>query len=217
MSDETTQIASVLDYLGHQALAHLQDLSDKELNCPLTLPETNTLFALATHLVGAGEFWALAVAGGRTIPRDRLAEFRATGSFSDLTARYERWLAGVQEVLGALVPERMEERVDVNLYRSIPLASTQEVSVREALTFGRPVVASAVGHRPPGCLLFPVGDARALAAQMIAATRLPRDPAPLVPRKDPVDTLWAIYAALGRASPVGRGPAAHAQHASSRP
>ena len=146
MSDETTQIASVLDYIGQQALAQLQDLSDEELNRPLTLPETNTLFALATHLVGAGEFWVLAVAGGRTIPRDRLAEFRATGSFSDLTARYERWLAGVQEVLGALVPERMEERVDVNLYRSIPLASTQEVSVREALLHALAHSALHLGH-----------------------------------------------------------------------
>ena len=146
MSDETTQIARVLDYLGHQVLAQLQDLSDEELNCPLTLPETNTLFALATHLVGAGEFWVLAVAGGRTIPRDRLAEFRATGSYRDLSARYERWLAGVHEVLDALVPERMEERVDVNRSRSVPLASAQEVSVREALLHAIEHSALHLGH-----------------------------------------------------------------------
>ena len=146
MSDETTQIASVLDYIGHQALAHLQDRSDEELNRPLTLPETNTLFALATHLVGAGEFWVLAVTGGRTIPRDRLAEFRATGSYSDLTARYERWLAGVHEVLDALVPERMEERIDVNRYRSVPLASAQEVTAREALLHAIEHSALHLGH-----------------------------------------------------------------------
>jgi len=146
MSDETTQIAGVLDYIGHQVLAQLQGLSDEELNRPLTLPETNTLFALATHLVGAGEFWVLAVAGGQTIPRDRLAEFRATGSFSDLAARYERWLAGVHEVLGALVPERMEQRIDVNLYRSVPLASAQEVSVREALLHAVEHSALHLGH-----------------------------------------------------------------------
>jgi len=146
MSDETTQIASVLDYIGHQVLDQLHDLSDEELNRPLTLPETNTLFALATHLVGAGEFWVLAVAGGQTILRDRLAEFRATGSFSDLTARYERWLAGVHEVLDALVPERMEDRIDVNLYRSVPLASAQEVSVREALLHALEHSALHLGH-----------------------------------------------------------------------
>lgn len=129
-----------------------------------------------------------------------------------------RGLAGGVLALGEIPNEEaLATMAAADVFVRPTRADGDAVSVREALTFGRPVVASAVGHRPPGCLLFPVGDARALAAQMIAATRLPRDPAPLVPRKDPVDTLWAIYAALGRASPVGRGPAAHAQHASSRP
>src|SRR5215469_7814441 len=118
MLDETTQIARVLDQMAHEVLTQLQDLSDEELNRPLTLPETNTLFALATHLVGAGEFWVLAVAGGRTIPRDRSAEFRANGSLAELTARYERWIADVHEVLNALVADQMEQRIDVSRLRS---------------------------------------------------------------------------------------------------
>jgi glycosyltransferase involved in cell wall biosynthesis len=95
-------------------------------------------------------------------------------------------------------------------------ADGDAVSVREALAVGRPVVASAVGHRPPGCLLFPAGDARALAAELLAAARLPREAAPLVPGKDPLDALFAMYLTLwGRDSPVTRGPAAHAQRSSS--
>src|SRR5215469_17544276 len=124
MLDETTQIARVLDQMAHEVLTQLQDLSDEELNRPLTLPETNTLFALATHLVGAGEFWVLVVAGGRSIPRDRPAEFRASGALSDLTARYERWIAGVHEVLDALAPDQMERRIDLSRYRSSPSASS---------------------------------------------------------------------------------------------
>jgi uncharacterized damage-inducible protein DinB len=133
MSDEATQIAGVLDAIGRDVLAQLKGLSHEDLNRPLTLPETNTLFALATHLVGAGEFWVLVVAGGRSIPRDRSAEFRASGSVADLTARYERWIAGVHEVLNALIPDQMEQRVDVSRLRSSPSASSEEVSVREAL------------------------------------------------------------------------------------
>jgi uncharacterized damage-inducible protein DinB len=133
MSNETMQIAQVLDKIGHGVLTQLQDLSDKELNCPLTLPETNTLFALATHLVGAGEFWVLVVAGGRIIPRDRSAEFRASGALADLAVRYERWLAGMHEVLDALAPDQMEQRIDVNRFRSSPAAAAEEVSLREAL------------------------------------------------------------------------------------
>jgi glycosyltransferase involved in cell wall biosynthesis len=95
-------------------------------------------------------------------------------------------------------------------------ADGDAVSVREALAVGCPVVASAVGHRPPGCLLFPAGDARALAAQLAAAAHLPREGTPLVPGKDPLDALFAIYVALSeRARPVTRGPVASAQHASS--
>lgn len=90
------------------------------------------LFALATHLVGSAEFWVLVVAGGRSIPRDRPAEFRASGSLSDLTTRYERWIADVHEVLDALAPDQMEQRLDLSRYRSSPSAS-EEVSVREAL------------------------------------------------------------------------------------
>jgi glycosyltransferase involved in cell wall biosynthesis len=95
-------------------------------------------------------------------------------------------------------------------------ADGDAMSVREALSVGRPVVASAVGHRPPGCLLFPAGDARALAGELLAAARLPREAAPLVPGKDPLDALFALYVTLwGRPRPVTRGPAAAPQHASS--
>lgn len=133
MSDETTKIANVIDTIGHGVLTQLNGLSDADLNRPLTLPETNTLFALATHLVGAGEFWVLVVAGGQDIPRDRAAEFRASGALADLIARYERWIANVHAVLDTFEPARMEERVDVNRYRSSPTTSRSEVSVREAL------------------------------------------------------------------------------------
>ncbi|HEX9050634.1 MAG TPA: glycosyltransferase, partial [Anaeromyxobacter sp.] len=42
-------------------------------------------------------------------------------------------------------------------------ADGDAVSVREALALGTGVVATAVGHRPPGCLLVAPGDAAALA------------------------------------------------------
>jgi glycosyltransferase involved in cell wall biosynthesis len=97
-------------------------------------------------------------------------------------------------------------------------ADGDAVSVREALSQGRPVVASAVGHRPPGCLLFPAGDAAALAAQLVEAARLPAGAAPLLPGKDPLDGLFAIYAGLwGGGRPVGRGPAGRPERPCSPP
>ncbi|BDG08189.1 glycosyltransferase family 4 protein [Anaeromyxobacter paludicola] len=79
------------------------------------------------------------------------------------------------------------------------------VSVREALALGRVVVASDVGHRPPGCLLFPSGDVAALAALLAEAGRSPAPRAGVAPLRDPVDDLWAIYAALQGGPPLPSG------------
>jgi hypothetical protein len=92
------------------------------------------------------------------------------------------------------------------------------VSVREALALERVVVASAAGHRPPGCLLFPPGDAGALARQMLAVRRLPAGAPVALAGRDPFDVIREIYASLweGR-GPVSRGVGAVGAHPSSSP
>jgi hypothetical protein len=107
MANEASHFASILDHIGRDVLEQLRGVPEALLNQPLALPETNTLFALATHLVGAGEKWILVEVGGQTIPRDREAEFRATGTLAELVARYERWIAGCHEVLESLPDEAM--------------------------------------------------------------------------------------------------------------
>ncbi len=64
--------------------------------------DVNTFFALATHTVGAGEFWILEAAGGRSVDRDRLAEFSSTGSAQKLRERYDRWLAEAANVFATM-------------------------------------------------------------------------------------------------------------------
>ncbi len=112
MPNEAHAIAAVLDAIGRDVITQLEGIPDELLNKPLELPETNTLFALATHLVGAGEFWVLALAGGWKIERDRLAEFHATGTGADLLARYERWLENVHKVLDTLPDSAMAQPAD---------------------------------------------------------------------------------------------------------
>jgi len=74
-------------------------------------------------------------------------------------------------------------------------ADGDAVSVREALSLGCRVVASDVGHRPAPCLLFPAGDAEALAERLIAACDAP--PPEAAPREaDPLEVLVATYRAL---------------------
>jgi glycosyltransferase involved in cell wall biosynthesis len=92
-------------------------------------------------------------------------------------------------------------------------ADGDALSVREALSLGRNVVASDVGHRPPGCLLFRAGDAAGLARRMLAAAHRPR-PVPvsrMLPMRDPFEQLVDVYhhlaeeAAEGGARPLASG------------
>src|SRR5215469_5713750 len=105
MSIEGVALAEVLERIGRNVLRELVDLPQDVLNQPVPVPEGNTLFAVATHLVGAGEFWVLALAGGRHIAREREAEFRSSGTYADLEVRYSRWMADLRDVLTNLSDE----------------------------------------------------------------------------------------------------------------
>jgi|SRR5689334_20700947 len=113
MTPEAASIATLLERLSHDMLAQLDGIPEPELNRTLPLPETNSLYALATHTLGAGEYWTLVMAGGRDIPRDRPAEFRATGAYPALVARRDRWLADLRDVLDHLPATDLDRIVDM--------------------------------------------------------------------------------------------------------
>lgn len=76
------------------------------------------------------------------------------------------------------------------------LADGDALSVREALALGCTVVASDVGHRPPGCLVFPARDLKALSVRLTEAAALGRG---AIPPSAPAgfEALFGIYEALG--------------------
>jgi hypothetical protein len=104
--------ASVLERIGRDVLAQISSLPEPLLNQPLPLPETNSLFALATHLVGMSEFWVLALVGERPVQRDRSAEFLAQGTADGLVQRYTHWLTQMHEVLDTLPASKLGDVVD---------------------------------------------------------------------------------------------------------
>jgi uncharacterized damage-inducible protein DinB len=100
LREARAQVANVLDGLTADAL-NWHPLPD----------ETNSLYALAVHLLGAERRWLHREVGGRKIERDRDAEFRSRGDeIASLLAAYhtvtrdsEITLAELQESeLGAL-------------------------------------------------------------------------------------------------------------------
>ena len=132
MPGEASHFAVVLERIARNALAQFRDISDVDLNRPLELPESNTAFVLATHLIGSAEYWVLELAGGRDVHRDRLSEFRATGTGLELAARYERWLAAMQELLQMLPDERLDQPVRVPA-RYHPRLDKEPMTIRDAL------------------------------------------------------------------------------------
>ena len=80
---------AALERIARDTIQALDGLPDEVLNRPLPLPETNSLFALATHLAGAGEFWTLVLVGVAVIISFVLGTFIGMfiawrhGSFAD--------------------------------------------------------------------------------------------------------------------------------------
>jgi bifunctional pyridoxal-dependent enzyme with beta-cystathionase and maltose regulon repressor activities len=78
-------------YFADRALGGMIDIvtemGDERANARPDLPGANSPFALLTHCLGVIDAWAGGFIHGRTISRDRLAEFEASGPVSDLVAR----------------------------------------------------------------------------------------------------------------------------------
>jgi uncharacterized damage-inducible protein DinB len=141
------QIADLLERIARDAMAQFQDIAPRDFNRKLNLPESNTLCALATHLVAAGEFWVLVLAGKREIARDRQAEFSATGLAQELLPRYERWIQGMHEVLDAFPDERLSELVLLPASYALTTPSRRQRSdIRDALLHAVEHSALHLGH-----------------------------------------------------------------------
>jgi Protein of unknown function (DUF664) len=87
------EVISVEDYLFFvdQALEGMVeivvDLGDDLANRRPDLPGANTPYAVLTHCLGVMEYWAGHLVAGRTVHRDRDAEFRAAGPVAALVER----------------------------------------------------------------------------------------------------------------------------------
>ncbi len=122
----------VLAGIVRGALAELEGLPEETLNRPVPLEEANSLFALATHLLGSTEFWVLQAGAGRDVHRDRDAEFHAGGAYADLAARADRLVAALHDVLPGLDGAALD-RPGHGDRRPSMLPANQPVTVRDCL------------------------------------------------------------------------------------
>jgi uncharacterized damage-inducible protein DinB len=76
-------------------------LTESQLNWRPSFAEANSIYVIATHMLGNAQGWVLGICCGEPIDRDRPAEFRASGATAaplleraqELSARIEAALA----------------------------------------------------------------------------------------------------------------------------
>jgi hypothetical protein len=79
-------------------------LGDELANSRPDLPGANSPYAILTHCLGVMEYWGGEVIAGRTISRDRDAEFRASGPVDALVESARRARRQLEADLATLEP-----------------------------------------------------------------------------------------------------------------
>lgn len=137
-----TQLQHLLDWL----CSAIEGLSEEQLNWRPPAPEANSVYVIATHIMGNAEAWVLGIACGQPVERDRPAEFRAVGGdAAPIIARARELSRRFEEALSALPPSALDE------VREAPqslwgLGDPHPVTVRQALVLVLEHAASHLGQ-----------------------------------------------------------------------
>ena len=108
MSETRTYIERFRELRG-DVLKTLDGVGAAGLNWKPTRKDTNSLFVLATHLIGSERGWIHQVVGQRAVERDRNAEFRARGpSAEGLREAFDAVARTSDEILSALTPAELD-------------------------------------------------------------------------------------------------------------
>ncbi len=118
--DELRVYAAYIRRIALEAVATLQDLSAGQLSWKNGEDGSNTMFAIATHMVAMGEYWVLCLVGGADVVRDRQAEFHAVGSAAEIVLRLQNWSQACDVICTGLGSEVLAEiaRVPVEYLQS---------------------------------------------------------------------------------------------------
>jgi hypothetical protein len=104
----------------------LADLGDELSNTRPDLPGANSPYAIVFHCVGMLEHWAGSVIAGLAIPRDRDAEFTASGAVDDLLRRVADVRDRLPDWVDVAVREGIRDRTVTGSTRSDAATATPE-------------------------------------------------------------------------------------------
>jgi hypothetical protein len=101
------------------------DLGDELANRRPDVPDTNSPYVLLHPCLGVMEYWAGHVVAGRTVERDRDAEFRASGPVGELVERTRRARQRLASDIVGLEPLAPSRGTPAPEYADLPVARTQ--------------------------------------------------------------------------------------------
>ncbi|WP_249305093.1 DinB family protein [Rhodococcus sp. 14-2483-1-1] len=104
----------------------LRDLGDELANTKPDLPGANSPYAIVFHCVAVIEYWAGSVIAGLKIPRDRAAEFTATGRVDDVITRLDDVRARLPEWVDVALREGIRDRTVMGTTRPELATATPE-------------------------------------------------------------------------------------------
>jgi uncharacterized damage-inducible protein DinB len=122
---------STADYLWFADLALgemtriVAELGDDVANERPPFPGANSAYAILTHCLGVIEYWAGATVAGRSIERDRPAEFTAHGDVDSLRQRVEDARRSLRHDLTGADPWAMPGSVRRNPEHPVPYSETK--------------------------------------------------------------------------------------------
>jgi hypothetical protein len=145
-ASELTAYLSQIDRIFDRVCAAVQGLDEAHLNWRPPVPDTNSIYVIATHILGNAEAWALGIACELPIERDRPAEFLAAGAdASAIVAKAAELRARIDDAVAALPAEALdgERRPKASLSSLWGAGTPEPVTARQALL---QVIQHASGH-----------------------------------------------------------------------
>lgn len=116
----------VCDETLDSMVAILVELGDERANTRPSLPGANSPYAIVFHCIGVIEYWAGSVIAGLSIPRDRDAEFTATGTVADLVERVTNVHGRLPEWVDVAVHEGIRDRSATGSTRNTAATASPE-------------------------------------------------------------------------------------------
>jgi hypothetical protein len=109
-SSEIDSFRTRFAYEFDRLLETISDLDDQAVNWKPAVPGANSLLVLVTHALGSAEQHVVGNAAGKTVVRNRDAEFAVTGGSGHLAARAAEVRRRIDEALAGLEGRLDEER-----------------------------------------------------------------------------------------------------------